>query len=121
MGDGVACCGPGGFAISSAGLSGEGKGFQNRIRQHTKASAGMGSSRGPERQLAPVTLAVCADPNIGRLTWPAYRHQRSGPIKVRECSTQNTWLCKFAIHCRPAAVTFRWAIASVRCGEILFQ
>ena len=32
---------------------------------------------------------------------------RWGPIKANACSAQNTWLCRLAIHWRPAAVTFR--------------
>jgi hypothetical protein len=46
---------------------------------------------------------------------------RCGPMRAKACSAQNTWLCKLAIHCRPAAVTFRYAMASSRCGETLVQ
>jgi hypothetical protein len=37
-------------------------------------------------------------------------------MRAKACSAQNTWLCRFAIHCRPA-VKFRQATASSRCGE----
>jgi hypothetical protein len=49
------------------------------------------------------------------------RCHRCGPMRAKACWAQNTWLCRLAIHCRPAAVTFRYVMASPRCGETLFQ
>ena len=56
--------------------------------------------------------------------WPSLfpmRNYRCGPMRENAFSAQNTWLCKLAIHCRPAAVTFRYATASSRYGETLVQ
>jgi hypothetical protein len=39
---------------------------------------------------------------------------RCGPISANEWSAQNTWLCRFATHCRPAGLVDGAALSDAR-------